>query len=230
MLGYYAIALGTGPLWMPRLARLRHPGTALILAVPVLWLCWQAAIALSGPDQLDSVLEWARLMATAHYSVFKLAMMTALGIAAGDWLMRQADPARATRMLVTVGVAGGVTSLLILLEMFGADAFARRDAPAFDTLPALLFYASLSVLLVGGFLGAASRWNDRGRISRAGLQLLVVLGSLALPIYVFHGLVIPVAEILKIAGLPGSVALGGPLAVFVAAVAYGGRRLHRMYF
>lgn len=55
-------------------------------------------------------------------------------------------------------------------------------------------------------------------------------GGLALPIYVLHGLVLPLRNVLAAAGLPGVVALALPMGAFLASMGYAGRRLWRMYF
>ncbi|WP_299852801.1 hypothetical protein, partial [uncultured Roseovarius sp.] len=65
---------------------------------------------------------------------------------------------------------------------------------------------------------------------RGTLQIMIVIGGLALPIYAFHGIVIPLKDILVVLGLPDAIALLLPLGAFFAVMIYLGWRLRRMYF
>ena len=75
-----------------------------------------------------------------------------------------------------------------------------------------------------------SAWHYLPGLLRRILQFLIVVGGLALPIYVFHGLVIPSKDILVLAGIASTPALAIPMSAFLAAMGYGGWRLYRMYF
>ena len=230
VLGYYALMLGTARWWLPPLARLRHPIPWLLAGLPGLWLLWQIVPPLLPSAQMQSVLEWPRLMLVAGYNVFKMTAVAAAGMAAGFWLSRQKDSRQAATTLAVAGGLGLALSVMTILEAYGNDAFLRRGSPAFTSMPGLILYLSLAVLGVGLFLAALLSWERLSAFPRLPLKLLVVIGGLALPIYVFHGLVIPVRNLLVMAGLPGAVALLLPMGGFLVAMGYAGQRLWRMYF
>ena len=52
--------------------------------------------------------------------------------------------------------------------------------------------------------------------------MLIVIGGLALPIYVFHGLVIPIMDILMLIGMNSVPAVILPLGVFLVSMIYAG--------
>ena len=230
VLGYYALMLGTARWWLPAVARLTRPIPWLLAGLPALWLAWQVVPAFLPSHQLESVLEWPRLMLVAGYNVFKMTAVAAAGMAAGLWLAGERDTDAAGRVLAVGGGLGIVLSVATLLEAHGGDAFIRRDSPVFTSLPGLILYLSTAVFGVGVFMAMLGRWTSLSAPIRWPLQLLVVIGGMALPIYVFHGLVLPTRSLLETVGLHGAVSLAVPMAAFLAVMGYLGRRLWRMYF
>lgn len=230
VLGYYALMLGSARWWLPAVARLARPIPWLFAGLPLLWLLWQVIPPLLPAHQLQSVLEWPRLMLVAGYNVFKMTAVAAAGMGVGLWLAKERDTAAAARLLSVAGGLGLVLSIGALLEAHGADAFVRRDSPVFTSLPGLILYLSSAVFGVGVFLAILGRWARISAPLRWPLQLLVVIGGLALPIYVFHGLVLPGRDLLEAAGLHGALSLALPMGGFLLVMGYMGRRLGRMYF
>lgn len=230
VLGYYALMLGTARWWLPLLARLHHPIPWLLAGLPILWLAWQIIPQFVPSQQLQSVLEWPRLMMVAGYNVFKMTAVAAAGMAAGLWLSKQKDSRDASRKLILSGGFGIILALMIIVEAYGADDFLRRGSPIFTSLPGLILYISTAVFGTGLFLLALMAWERMGRVSRLPLKLLIVIGGLALPIYIFHGLVIPGRDLMSGLGVPKILSL--PLAIggFLVVMGYAGRRLWRMYF
>jgi hypothetical protein len=227
---YYAIMLGTAPLWLPALARLRDPRVLLVASVPLLWLAWQGMGALLPAEQLG-LLESARLMAgRGGYNVFKMTMVAAAGAALGYWIAQQADTRAMADRLLLLGGSAMALCLFAMGQMEGFDALGRRGNLAFTSVPGLMFYVAAAATLTGAGLRLVLGWAGLGRALRLPLKLLVVTGGLALPIYVLHGLVLPLRNVLAAAGLPGVVALALPMGAFLASMGYAGRRLWRMYF
>lgn len=230
VLGYYAIMLGTARWWLPALARLRHPVLWLLAGLPILWLLWQIVPGFLPRHQLQSVLEWPRLMLVAGYNVFKLTSVAAAGMAVGVWLYWRKDSAKAARLLAVAGVLGAALTVMASVEAYGPDVFLLREGVVFTSLPGLVFYLSVAVASVGIFMALLLAWESLGAALRLPLKLLVVVGGLALPIYVFHGLVIPGRDLLVAFGMPGSAALLTAMGAFLIVMGYAGRRLWRMYF
>ena len=97
------------------------------------------------------------------------------------------------------------------------------------SLLGLAFYGNVCLFSMGACLALLPGWARMGGLARVVLRVALAFGGLALPIYVFHQLVIPAHKILEIAGLNSAVSTGLPLAVFFAVMFYMGRRIYRMY-
>lgn len=230
VLAYYAIMLGTARWWLPLLARLARPIPWLLAGLPVLWILWQVVPHLLPVDQLQTLLEWPRLMLVAGYNVFKMSAVAVGGMAIGLWVAGQPDTREVARLLLIGGGLGMAVTALSLLETNGAAALASRGSSIFTSLPGLIFYLSFAAFGTGLFLRLILSWDRLPAALRNVLKLLLVIGGLALPIYVFHGLVIPGKDMLNALGLGGGLALGIPVGLFLLVMAYLGRRLWRMYF
>ena len=231
VLAYYAIALGSAPLWMPLLARLRHPAPWLPLIGFALWGAGVLARIVVSNDIQDGLQEWPRLMSIGGYNIFKMTAVTCIGIAAGYVLAIQNDIRHAARIFLLTGLTGVLVSVAVIVESYGArPAFGARDGIAFSVLPGLIMYGAIAMVLIGAAVLCLLQWQTLSATLRLPLRLLIVTGGLALPIYVFHGLVIPLKDILSIIGTPQPVALLVPLVAFISGMGYMGRRLHRVYF
>lgn len=231
VLAYYALMLGTARWWLPPLARLAHPIPCLLAGLPVLWILWQLAPSLLPTHQLQSLLEWLRLMLGAGgYNVFKMSAVAMGGMAVGLWIAGQPDSRAVARLLIVGGSLGMAVTGLSLLEADGAAALASRGSPAFTSLPGLIFYLSFAGFGTGLFLRLLLSWDGLPSWLRTSLKLLLVIGGLALPIYVFHGLVIPGRHLLDTIGLHGGLALLIPMGLFLLSMVWMGRRLWRIYF
>lgn len=230
VLAYYALMLGTARWWLPLLARGGRQMQWLPLAFPLLWVIWQMAPGLLPVDQIQSLLEWPRLMLTAGYNVFKMTAITVLGMSIGLWLSRQSDSRRAARVLILAGMLGMVLPVLTLIEAHGTGVFGSRNSPVFTSVPGLFFYLSAVAFAIGLFLRLLLSWEGLSAPARLPLKWLLVIGGLALPVYVFHGLVIPAREVMMGLGMSGKSSLILAMGTFIAVMAWLGRRLWRMYF
>ncbi len=230
VLAYYVIILGSARLWVPRLARLRRPVVGLAVLAIMFWIAWQIALALITQTPQNSLLEWPRLMGVAGYNVFKMSAIACAGAAFGLWVATRREVSEIAGSLVVAGTIGCFLSIATLLQGYGLAAFAGRDSPAYMTLPGLTLYMCFAVALTGLFWQGLLRWDSLPPVLRVPMQILVVVGGMALPIYVFHGLVIPVKDVLILLGTPSGLALAGPLILFLAGMGYGGVRLYKMYY
>ena len=230
ILAYYVVAFATAGIWLRYLSGgqsvIFRALVVVVLALPVTW----AMRAILPDQQLNSILEWPRLMAVAGYSYFQLSALVFGGIAIGHWYSRQDDLHAASRALAVAGACGMALSMIVGLDVLPPNPFATGSSPFFISLLGYVFYFFATVFLVGIFDLLFRHWSGLGSIARAVLQILIVIGGLALPIYAFHGIVIPMKDILLLIGLPSAAALVLPVAAFFAVMVYLGWRLRRMYF
>ena len=63
-------------------------------------------------------------------------------------------------------------------------------------------------------------------IGVAALRLLAVIGLLAFPAFVGHGIVIPLVHVMEESGVPYPIALGTPLSIFVIVAFVAVRKLY----
>ena len=228
VLVYYVVMLVCARLWLPPLARLREPIATLLILSLVLWGLWQLAAAVLPSTRYVSPIEAVRLQLVAGYSLFKLAAMSAAGAAVGYWMSRQTDPDFVRRRLLLIGGAGVLFCGAAQLQAYGTILF-TQSSQDHVSLTGMAFYGSFCVLCLGLFMSLLPGWAAAGRGLRALLRVALTFGGLALPIYVFHQLVIPFNKVLEISGVPEWPALLLPLGVFLAAMLYLGRKVYRMY-
>ena len=229
ILAYYVLALLTARFWLDYLSSgnnvMFRALVVCALAMPLYWLA-----SAFEPGRLNSILEWPRLMAVAGYSYFKVSGFVFAGIAAGYWYGQQKDTHRASRIFALGGFFGMAFTMIVGLDVLPNAPFATRGSPFFTSLLGFVFYFFLVIFLVGAFESLLRGWMELGRTKRGIMQVLIVIGGLALPIFAFHGVVIPAKDILELLGLPGAIALLIPLSTFLFLMAYFGWRLWRMYF
>lgn len=229
VLAYYVLGLVTARFWLDGLSKTsRVIEVALIVAV-----CLWAVTVLSRPllpPQQDSLLEWIRLMTFAGYNYFRLTAIVFIGIAAGYWLSKEPDPGTAALRMAIIGFAGMATAFMIGHEVY-PDAFElHRRAPMLGGLLGTLIYISLTLALIGVGIFLTLRWRRLPSFARWPMQVLIVTGGLALPMFAFHGVVIPAKDILMIVGLPSAAALLIPVSLFLLVMGWMWLRLKRMYF
>ena len=231
VLAFYVLAL---VLALPCLSFLSHRKDPLPWAIGIavaLWPIGWGVVAVLPADPLPSVLEWPRLMLVAKYSLFRAGPMAFLGVAAGIWLSRQKDLRPTARSLMVAGAAGVGLSLVMAFETYGPGALSTRNSVFYNTVLGWGLDYAFALLAVGALMGVISHWHSLRPATRRPVQALIVIGSLALPIFAFHRIVIPLKDILAgLTGLSENMALLPPILAFLAAFAYGARRLWRMYF
>lgn len=231
VLAYYVLALATAGLWLRALSRARRPILAALAIAAAMWGLWLISARLAAGPHLDSLLDWGRMMfGGGGYTYFRVSASAFLGLALGIWLTAREDVTTARRALLAGGGLVLAFVALATFEAWGLAGFEGRDAPLYASLLGALLYGGFAALMLGVFMGLAQDWHDLGKIPRGVFQALIVTGGLALPIFAFHGAVIPVKDVLSLAGVPGFLALPIPLGAFALGIGYAWRRLFRMYF
>ena len=121
-------------------------------------------------------------------------------------------------------------SLLAIGETYSGGLWPRGVPAPYLQFPFFALYAGGATLLLGAGISLFRIWERLGRPPRLVLQILVICGILALPIYAFHQLVVPVRDILVLLGMPGSVAMALPMGLFLLGMGRAGLHFHRIYF
>ena len=194
----------------------------LALAVGAL-VIHEALYRLLGDAQTVGLIDLIRLQLIAKYGFFKMAAPVLLGAAIG-WHFRQ--------NFMRADILSGYAQAGLALTAFGALLVMKAQPPALtwnaDIVQPwhLLMYGGFVLLLLAGFGGlcrgmAAAPQGPASRVLRHMLNLSIVTGMLALPIFVGHEIVLPIKDILESFGAPNLVALSISLGLFLAPLGYG---------
>jgi hypothetical protein len=171
-----------------------------------------------------------QLIFTAKYGYFHMSSIVFAGLAFGVWLSDRRDPVETGRALV-LGAGGAFAAFVIAILENHPDLTAIGPFdPVLWGMPFTMAYLALTVLIAGGLLLLVSAWATIGSVMRGAVRFMIVMGVLSLPFFAFHSAVIPVKNTLSALGLPGIVALGLPLGLFMLGAAWGCWRVHGAYF
>jgi len=227
VLGFYFFAVASTPLWFAWISRVGH-------SVPAI------AILLLGYIALDLGLRWAllrfepqglvqllRLYATAKFSYFNMSAGALLGLAAGDVIRRNPDLPSQSRFIVAgpVLISIGLLWGWLLGETDQLISASNRISYwkwclYFGVI--LCAYAALSPLM--SHFGRMPGWRG------GPLKLLGAIGILALPFFIFHGLILDIKGLLDALSVPDLIGIALVLGLFfgIGAIAVG--RIWRLYF
>lgn len=227
ILCYYLLAIASIPMWRSWLRKI--PFSHVVSAVGIalsFWLIHQGVVAFLPSEQLNSVLELPRLMLVAKYGYFRVGTAAFLGIALGCWL-RSVTVDEICRTMIPVGAGFFIAGLLTTLDFMSGHQLEQVKAVP---LSMVFWYFGAEILFLSFIVSFMRFKQQRSDLINIFLNVLIVMGVLALPIFAFHGIVIPVKDILVNLGVAGKVALALPLGVFLVCFLYGGARLYRIYF
>jgi len=230
VLTFYLIMLATAPWWLRHVATWRRRTFGLLLSSLVLLGALLLAREFITQEQQRSLLELPRLMTVAGYSVFYMGAISVFGMAAGYWIAQTAETAHVSKTMTFTGILGAGFCMLVLVQFYGMAALGERGSPALNSIPGLFFYGSLMLLVFGLALRMTMFWQTLGAALKGMLKAAIIVGTLALPIYVLHGLVLPVRDILVLVGLSGALALMLPMSAFLLVMGIAGWHTYRAYF
>ncbi|WP_156417060.1 AMP-binding protein [Sphingopyxis sp. H050] len=216
---FYLIMVPTSLFWLRRIVMANDPLFAsLVLAIG----SYATYLLCSAVLPENSYTGWSSLgwhMLVAPYAYPRLLGATALGLAAAIWLQRDTQ---AQSMISRAAKAGSILVGLGWVMVSSTDGGWLDNAGELVAIPA---FAGATLLLYAGAL----RISALGRQALA-MQVAVVCGMLAFPLFIGHGLVAPIKDSLKASGLPTVVAMALPITVFLAVVLWFGLKLYRAMF
>jgi hypothetical protein len=231
VLMFYFLALASMIVWLALLSRGKRVLAATVALAIGFWLTYLVAREMLAAEPLDAAHRWLVTNLVGKYGYLKLSGVVLCGMAAGLALRQSRDPVAASERLLVLGSLGAAGCLLAAAEVFGLGALTWEDAVFFDTLLGAGFYIGVVVGLLGLMLKVTAAWWALPAAARAVTRIVIVIGGLALPIYVFHIVASPVSrDILVVLGVPPAAALAIPMGLFFAAMGYLGWRLHCSYF
>jgi hypothetical protein len=230
-LTYYALALVSIPGWLALISGRSHMLATMLLTAAALWAAFLIAHQTLAPASLPGLLDLGRIVLAEKFSYFKMSAIVFVGMALGYWTHLQRESAALPdARLLQASVLVGAASLLMAVEIHGIEALSVRFAPFHESTLGTVFYVSLAFAVFAALLPVMRAWNSLRAGTRALCQVLIILGFLALPLYALHQAVIPLKDIFVILGLPESIALVLPLAIFLTVGSIAGYRVWRIYY
>lgn len=224
---FYLLAVLSVPLWFAFVRRFEHPEVGAVALASMLLLLHQLAPLYWGATEPVGLVQLLHLMTTAKFSYFNMGFGAALGLLAG--ILMRGTPSRfgATALFPWAMSALALGLALALAAPGGLGVF--MDSNDMGVWRWCSYIGATLLLLVGtGWL--ASRLASLKRGPAGILQLVSVIGQCSLPIFVLHGLVLKVKQLLVLGGVPGSLALALPLMLFLAAMTWMIRNLYRLSY
>jgi hypothetical protein len=216
---FYLLMIPTVGLWLRIIYSSRIPAiNALIVAAgaSLVWIFFNAVWALDeGPG-------WVRLlqhMLVAPYSYPLLLSAVCVGASIGVWAVTHFEEKRFAVLTANLGLVllvGGIAGVAIVTPGWWSMAQTPAAFPA---------YAGAVALILAGMTALVER-----RLLLVPVRLLAVIGLLAFPAFVGHGIVIPLVHVLEELAIPYLVALGVPVALFLGGAFVAVRKLYRMLF
>jgi acyl-CoA synthetase (AMP-forming)/AMP-acid ligase II len=225
---YYFLAAASLPLWVKHLRRDMASILRVLLVAVASYGVYEALRPILPLVHENEPMGGLAQVLVGHWSLFQMAAITLLGVGAGLGIEARLREGGRLPSLFPVGLlmaAGGVVMSAASGTLNSWFVF-----PKLITLPGVLFYAGLAVMLIGGFerLTAAIAGKP---VLRGAVDLVCCLGILLFPLYVAQSVVYNAASIAAhFTGLPLYLPLTGMIAAFVAVMAVPLWRVYRLYY
>jgi peptidoglycan/LPS O-acetylase OafA/YrhL len=216
---FYAFMIPTSLFWLKLIARSADPIFASIVLVVASYSTYLICVW-AMPTNIST--GWTSLgwhMLVAPYSYLRLLGAVALGLAFSLWSQNAHFKGSEESRLAQFGFALGAIGSLLVASVPGGWA---NNAGEIIAIPA---FAGLVILAYSAALGLS-----KARSSSQYMRIAKICGLLAFPIFIGHGIVIPLKEVLVSYGSSEIVAIAVPVSLFILAMALLGRRLYRLMF
>lgn len=216
---FYAFAVPTSIFWLTIVMRANDRVFASLLLSLVAYSVHTALVTV-WPVNLFS--GWASLlwhMSVAPYSLPRLMGAVSLGLAASLWLQTKEGGQDAVHISARSGlILGGFGGLIVTLVPGGWTINAGQTW-------AVLFFAGVSFLIYAG----AQILLTTGK-AKLVIRIAIVCGVLAFPIFIGHGLVMPIAAVIESFGLNAILSAMIPASLFIAVMAWLGLKIYSVRF
>ena len=165
----------------------------------------------------------AETMLAANYSYPLMMGYVLIGLAAGLWVKGNLDRADLAPVLTLSGMA----LLLGGIVMSHATGLAYRWFVGIPTLPAIVSYSGVMLLILAGALVWQSRFGGKTHLP---FRVMAALGILAFPAYVAHAAAMPGKRLLEVLGVPSVASIAIVVGTVLVLLAYAVYRVDGIYF
>ena len=216
VLTYYLLITATLPLWFKAIEKAKNPAAKSICISIGLYCLYYYLISHLAVYETSGLIELAKLSIAAKYSYFNLAAGTLGGVSIGIILRKNSKKSGMPNSFAWVGLACLAAGFVVSSHAGMMDSWFVWPTKE-TTLWAWLFYAGWVLLGLDVTHKILSSYNQFSPVAKFGLQALSTIGILAFPLYVTHGMVLPLRELMVTLGMPGSFSLLMAMSLFVGS-------------
>jgi hypothetical protein len=225
---YYFLALATAPLWFRFVARFRHTVAATLGLMVTFYVAHRIGVGLLLYREQTGPLQLLRLMLVAKFSYFNMSIGALSGMALGIHLAQRRGIDGMPRPFALAGALLALSGLGVLFVERGQLAALYDGADM--GLWRWLFFIGAVLAVAGGLSEVVSRSSRLPTPVRNALNLTAALGQCALPVFVFHKVVLQIKALLDATGLPDAVAMLIPLTAFIVVCGWMIQRVYKLYY
>ena len=230
VLTYYLLISLTLFFWFRVISYSARPAIFSVCLAIMLYTLHTFIIRDIGLYRPEGILEFLKLLLTAKYSYFLMLNGTMLGISIGI-ITRQlvVDCRQSVGVYAMIGLS--LITLGVVLSMHAGYESAWLVWPGeYNYIWRWVFYTGVVLLMlsiVDYLLGGYGKYNGGVKFC---FQFFSVIGMLAFPLFIAHKIVLPIKDMLNFYGVPGGVALGVPMLLFMAGTYFLFRKVYRLSF
>ena len=224
---YYLLAVSTIPVWYSILKRFENIEIATLLASGLMFVFgFLANWMLPTSEHLSGFWRLGGLMIEAKFNYFAMTGTVFLGLALGLYFKRVLDAGKRSPDLIGLGLCLIIFGLLISYQTDQIELW--LTAPVVTIWMLITYFGVLMCLI--SLLMRYSHAEKKSSFVQFIFRILAIFGLLSLPMYIGHGIVIPLKDLLVILGLPYLIALSISMLLFFSLIGYAVTKLYNMYY
>lgn len=230
-LTYFAMALGTAPLWFWIISRARSEYLACAVLMAACWLCYQGANLLLETTPDDSVAAAIlKLIFATKFNYFSMSMGALAGVATGIYLVDRVDPdlPRKSILFGTACMLGGLGLLYA-----GSGSFAPLFIYETESDVGIwrwMLYDGVVIIILGVTGWLLERYRTLPEGMQRAMELTAVLGQCTFPIYLLHLFVLEGKHILLALGMSRTPSSIVAVAAFFLVSAWLMQKFHDLHY
>lgn len=220
-ISYYFLMSLSLPLVLGFLTRWKDIPAVILLSIAALMALHEILVIVFSDIKIYGAAELAKILTIAKYGYLKMTPAVLIGVLTGLMLRRFHQNANFCRTLPAIGL------FLFFLGIFMAYKIEGENfILSFSAVKPwhLICYIGLMLLILSYFM-AINKADRCGYIAARLNKSMIVVGILALPIFVGHEIVRPAKDIVTNLGLQDAIALVLTLGVFLVALWVAYRRM-----
>ncbi len=225
---YYLLAIATMPLWFKVIAATKYHILACIALALVMFIAYRLAMGLLVGKEFTGFVQLCKLMAVAKFNYFNMSVGALGGVALGLHLKHNAHLSGLPSTYAMVGAALLFAGAVLYLSTGDIGRWLQRSPGI--SLWMWIFYGGCICSCYGAFLVLIRNDARFGSALQGAIRWVEMAGQCALPIWIFHHLIISLKDLLDQVGVPDLIALVIVLALFFGMSYTFMKKLYNLYY